>query len=205
MLLALCGGCAVLWALGVAPATLAAGGGAFLLGFSGVLLRRAWATPPGLASLRAAGSYADDGLRPLPESTPPIDEISQEKIDAAMGALFDRLPVGLLRIDGDGRVTRSNTLAQDLLHMEAGETVKFESLVDGLGRSVTAWMRTARDNTEVLKPEMVQARRRQGDAVIQVSLLPPPLREEDGLAARGDGGGRVVHRGANPNRLDHLG
>lgn len=110
---------------------------------------------------------------PIQEDTPQIDAITEQQIAQKIQNLFDRLPIAMVHIDRDGRVGQTNAAARGFLRLETAETPPFETLVEGLGRSVGVWMQTARDNDVICKPEMVQVKRSKTEAILQVSLMPP--------------------------------
>ncbi|WGI20505.1 ATP-binding protein [Amylibacter sp. IMCC11727] len=120
---------------------------------------------------------------PIQEDTPQIDAITEQQIAQKIQNLFDRLPIAMVHIDRDGRVGQTNAAARGFLRLETAETPPFETLVEGLGRSVGVWMQTARDNDVICKPEMVQVKRSKTEAILQVSLMPPPVDGQGGLIA----------------------
>jgi two-component system cell cycle sensor histidine kinase/response regulator CckA len=131
--------------------------------------------------------FPDLDLTPFPEPEkllpPVIDPMTQTQIAEKVQQLFDRLPIAMLQIDARGRVGQSNAAAREFLRMEPAETPLFENLVEGLGRSVSSWIRAAHDNQTLCKPEMVQVKRSSSDEILQVSLLPPPVEGQGSLIA----------------------
>lgn len=158
---------------GVPGASLAMVGAAFLLGFGAVVF-----VAPGTAT-QALNRFR----RPLKGAQQIQRETPEEIVRSGVADLFDELPVALLRIGPDGTVLQSNAAARTLLRLQADERPKFESLIDGLGRSVSAWLHVATENPDVLKPEIIQARRRRGEAVLQVTLMHSPLAGDQSLIA----------------------
>lgn len=119
----------------------------------------------------------------VPDPVPVVDPMTETKIAEKVQQLFDRLPIAMVHIDSRGRIGQSNVAAREFLRLEPAETPLFETLVEGLGRSVSTWMQAARDNHAPCKPEMVQVRRSQTEEILQVSLMPPPVDGQGGLIA----------------------
>ncbi|MBR9864475.1 MAG: hybrid sensor histidine kinase/response regulator, partial [Rhodobacteraceae bacterium] len=109
--------------------------------------------------------------------------MSEALVAEKMQQLFDRLPVALVQIDSRGRVGQSNAAAREFLRLEPAESPLFASLVEGMGRSVSTWIQSARDLQEPTNPEMVQVRRSNGEEILQVSLMPPPVAGQGGMIA----------------------
>ena len=126
---------------------------------------------------------------PVPEKAEPVAEkVQHNKVNVAAAQLtvrqlFDDLPIALLRINIDGTVVQANSAAQEFLKIDAREMPLFEDLVEGLGRSVSAWLTSARERSGKPKPEMIQVKRSAGDSVLQVSLMQPPGGAEGSLIA----------------------
>ncbi|WP_069299163.1 hybrid sensor histidine kinase/response regulator [Neptunicoccus sediminis] len=114
---------------------------------------------------------------------PALAPISETLIAEKMQQLFDRLPIALVQIDSRGRVGQSNAAAREFLRLEPAESPLFDSLVEGMGRSVSAWIQSSRDVQEPTSPEMVQVRRSLGEEILQVTLMPPPVAGQGGLIA----------------------
>ncbi|GGA10867.1 hybrid sensor histidine kinase/response regulator [Neptunicoccus cionae] len=158
---------------------------AFLGGFSLVLIaRRQNDAAAQQAEIKEEFSV---GLPPAKaEYTPPqpaLAPMSETLITEKMQQLFDRLPVALVQIDSRGRVGQSNAAAREFLRLEPAESPLFDSLVEGMGRSVSTWIKSARDLQEPTNPEMVHVRRSNGEEILQVSLMPPPVAGQGGLIA----------------------
>ncbi|PLS20721.1 hybrid sensor histidine kinase/response regulator [Amylibacter cionae] len=118
-----------------------------------------------------------------PPPEPALNPMSETLVAEKMQQLFDRLPIALVQIDSRGRVGQSNAAAREFLRLEPAESPLFASLVEGMGRSVSTWIQSARDLHEPTNPEMVQVRRSNGEEILQVSLMPPPVEGQGGMIA----------------------
>lgn len=181
---------ALIWILGASlflfwalpDATLRFGMVAFVSGFALVALGRHWKTPDSDMldiDVGPAGPLIAEPSEPVQT----IDPMTEAQVAQKVQSLFDRLPIAMVHIDSHGRIGQTNTAARDFLRLEPAETPLFETLVEGLGRSVSAWMQTAQDSDTVCKPEMVQVKRSKTEAILQVSLMPPPVDGQGGLIA----------------------
>ncbi len=84
--------------------------------------------------------------------------------------LLDALPVPLLKISPKGALLLANRPARHLLGISSVAGDPFASLVEGLGRSVSDWVREAAEGRTVLKPEIMRASRASKETYIQVTL-----------------------------------
>lgn len=99
-------------------------------------------------------------------------------------AAFDTLPVGLLRLDADGRVTFANRLARDLLPaMGTGDERRLGALVEGLGRSVREWVSEAAAGRGLYRPEVVRVSGADVETYLQITLGRPLTGGDGGLVA----------------------
>lgn len=89
---------------------------------------------------------------------------------SAIDQFFDALPVALVRMRADGAVTRANRMARELLGHSMNGDVRFDSLVEGLGRSVSAWLGDAVAGCAERRPEVVRATLPDADTYLQVTL-----------------------------------
>lgn len=87
-------------------------------------------------------------------------------------ALFDILPVPLLKLGADGTVLRANPPARALIGIgtEGGGPLRLAEVLEGLGRPVTDWVADAAAGRGTLKPEFLRVRRADTEAFIQVAL-----------------------------------
>jgi two-component system, cell cycle sensor histidine kinase and response regulator CckA len=97
---------------------------------------------------------------------------------SAMDQFFDVLPVALARLRPDGTVSGANRMARALLAHSMNGEVRFDALVDGLGRSVSGWIEAALAGRASRKPEIVRASAAATDVYLQVMLH--RIRDGDG-------------------------
>ena len=90
--------------------------------------------------------------------------------DAESWPFFDDLPVPLLRIEPSGAIEMSNRMSRELLADEIGPGTRMTDLVEGLGRSVTAWIEDAFGGRGLGHSEMLRARRAHSDVFLQITL-----------------------------------
>lgn len=109
-------------------------------------------------------------VKNIPENQREIDLVRQglPATNNTISDLFDTLPIALLQIGEGDEVIRANSAARKLLGFEAKENLKFDALVEGLGRSIDSWLRQVREQD--LKTEMVRAKRKKGDVYVQISF-----------------------------------
>ncbi len=85
-------------------------------------------------------------------------------------ALFDALPVPLLKIARSGEVQMANRLARDLLDDPMAVGAPLSSLVEGLGRPIGEWLADAVEGRGLNRPEVVQASRPSKEVYLQITL-----------------------------------
>ncbi|MDE3080907.1 MAG: response regulator [Paracoccaceae bacterium] len=85
-------------------------------------------------------------------------------------ALFENLPVALVRISSTGLVEAANQLGRDYLGLSAEEQPAFGSIVGGLGRPVGDWITDTLAGRADGRPEVLRASRRKEDRFFQISL-----------------------------------
>jgi signal transduction histidine kinase len=156
----------------------------FLSGFALVAVCRIKLSPVVEDLNVETAELSQNDVSPIPTGVEQVSNpLTELQIAQKVQSLFDRLPIAMVHIDSNGRIEQTNAAARDFLQLEPAETPLFQTLVEGLGRSVSAWMQTARDNNTVSKPEMVQVKRSKTEAILQVSLMPPPVDGHGGLIA----------------------
>ena len=96
---------------------------------------------------------------------------------------IDELPVPLLKIAPSGEVLGSNREARMLLDRPVPAQTLVTDLFEGLGRPLVDWLEEAASGKGTLKPEFLQARGRDEEQFIQVSLNPAGDAERDYLLA----------------------
>jgi two-component system cell cycle sensor histidine kinase/response regulator CckA len=101
---------------------------------------------------------------------------------SAMDQFFDSLPVALVKLRADGTITRANRMARALLGHSMNGSPRFDSLVEGLGRSVSGWLREAAAG-QTFRSEVVRAVAPETDAYIQVTLHRMQDGDQQGLIA----------------------
>ncbi|MEZ5913721.1 MAG: ATP-binding protein [Paracoccaceae bacterium] len=82
---------------------------------------------------------------------------------------FEGLPVALLRLDLDGRVTGANALARGLLRMGEEANLLVAELLEGLGRPVQDWLDDVAAGRISNRPEILRATRSDEDVFLQVA------------------------------------
>ncbi|WP_417249246.1 ATP-binding protein [Celeribacter sp.] len=96
----------------------------------------------------------------LPDMAPQMGEWSQ----------LDALPVALLKVTRDGRISECNRPARELLAMPCDYAgMALADLVEGLGRSVSDWVMDVAMG-RVQKAEFVRASRPEKDTFLQIAL-----------------------------------
>ena len=100
----------------------------------------------------------------------PGDHAGEDAALSYPAAMFEELPVPLLRIDEGGRVTACNRLVRDIF---GGDDVAGRSmwdLVDGLGRSVRDWLQDAFDGRSRRQAVVLRAKGVSPEVFLQVTL-----------------------------------
>lgn len=80
------------------------------------------------------------------------------------------IPIAVLRIDEAGLVKYANPAARELLHISDKETPYFSDLIEGMGRSVSQWVKKSTQREGWNKSEFAMAKRVQGDLHLRVQL-----------------------------------
>ncbi|CTQ32944.1 Blue-light-activated protein [Jannaschia rubra] len=97
---------------------------------------------------------------------------------------LDALPVALLRLDAEGRVSFANRLARDLLPATAnGDERRLAAMVEGLGRSVREWVSEAAAGRGLYRAEVVRVTGAEVETYLQITLGRPMNDGEGGLLA----------------------
>ncbi|THD74951.1 response regulator [Thalassobius vesicularis] len=94
-------------------------------------------------------------------------------------AVFDNLPVALLRIGCEGEIVQSNRLARDLLGLTTTQGVQLPKIVEGLGRPVSDWLADARQGRGLNKSEFLRLKSAKAEVFLQITLS----RYEEGASA----------------------
>ncbi len=95
-----------------------------------------------------------------------------EQLSMADWAGFDVLPVALLKVTEDGRITQVNRAARELLSLEPQEVLTLSDVIEGIGRDVTDWLIEAEGDAEDAEnlPAFVRARRTRTETFLQMSV-----------------------------------
>lgn len=96
---------------------------------------------------------------------------------------FDSVPVALLRLSADGRVTAINREARALLKAPERDALRFSDLVEGLGRSVDDWLADAMAGRALDRPEVLRAAHAGPEQFVQVTLRRVTEGAQPGLVA----------------------
>tara|TARA_R110002124_G_scaffold114463_17_gene269046 strand:- start:2376 stop:4118 length:1743 start_codon:yes stop_codon:yes gene_type:complete len=83
---------------------------------------------------------------------------------------FEDTPIALLRLSREGMVLTHNKAAQDLLKIAPGESPYFNELIEGMGRSVSQWVKKTNQRPGWHKSEFGMARRSDGDVYLRIQL-----------------------------------
>ncbi|QHQ34874.1 ATP-binding protein [Algicella marina] len=85
--------------------------------------------------------------------------------------LFQKLPVGLVRINLEGRMTYLNAAAQNLLDEEAVPGKRFADHVEGLGRSIPERLEDAFAGRAQSRSEVARCHRDGSEVFLQVNMI----------------------------------
>jgi two-component system cell cycle sensor histidine kinase/response regulator CckA len=123
-----------------------------------------------VAEVEGAGERREIYLLPITAPEPPA------VADGPGGEVEEELPVALVRLTGDGRITRANRRARDLLGLDGGAEPSLHALLDGPGRPLRDWIADIDAGRIMAKPEVLRLRRQDDDQFVQVL----PHRAPDG-------------------------
>lgn len=96
--------------------------------------------------------------------------VAGDRAPAPDAAVFEELPVALIRVDADGGVIEANRCARELLAVPRDEQLALADLVEGLGRPVADWVQEVLTGRTAGRAEVLGARRLDGDRFVHVSL-----------------------------------
>lgn len=85
-------------------------------------------------------------------------------------AFLDNLPVPLLKLAQDGTILHLNRLARNLLGVSDGTGQPLGEMLEGLGRSVSDWIRDAAADRGTVHAELLRVRRDDREVFVQVTL-----------------------------------
>lgn len=83
---------------------------------------------------------------------------------------FDELPVALLKLAPDGRVTLANRAARALINLPVTSKTVMSDLMEGLGRSILDWLMEAVEGKNANQTEFLRLKREDKEVIVQVSL-----------------------------------
>jgi len=83
---------------------------------------------------------------------------------------FQDLPVPLIKVTPDGKVQAFNKLASELIGVSLVETAHLSQIMEGLGRSITDWIKDALAAKMVQKSEFLRLKRTDREVFVQVVL-----------------------------------
>jgi two-component system cell cycle sensor histidine kinase/response regulator CckA len=83
---------------------------------------------------------------------------------------FEALPVPLLKVTPEGRVTKANRSARTLLRAENGDSRNLSDLMEGLGRSIPDWLSDAAAGKGLGRSEFLRLTRSDQEVFVQVTL-----------------------------------
>jgi len=83
---------------------------------------------------------------------------------------MDDLPIALLSLSAEGRVINSNRAAQELLNIKPSEESYLNELVEGMGRSVSQWIKKTSQIPGWHKTEFAMAKRSDHDVYLRIQL-----------------------------------
>lgn len=99
------------------------------------------------------------------------------------GALFDTLPVPLVKLNATGGIVLANRGARVLLGDDIPPGRHLSDLVSGLGRSVSDWLQDAINGRGLNRSEFLQVTKQTKDVFVQVTLKRLPEDDEGELVA----------------------
>jgi len=123
-------------------------------------------TQNGPEAVRVVEHLRENGRREL--FLVPCDP--NEIAGATTRRLFDELPVALMKLSAEGLVLQANKLARGLVGETTDNDTPLSSLVQGMGRPISDWLRSATEGHALNRPEVVQATEKGTDVFLQVAL-----------------------------------
>ncbi|MFD1882784.1 ATP-binding protein [Paracoccus pacificus] len=121
------------------------------------------------AEIRLGGALMLWRIEAAEQAAPPPAEDVQRETASGTTADFDRLPIALLGMDHDGKVTAINAAARRLLG-DIPANARFPDLFDGLGRPAADWIAEALDGRSEGRPEVLRARLSPTETYMQITL-----------------------------------
>jgi len=84
--------------------------------------------------------------------------------------VFQELPVPLVKVNADGHVTAFNRSAASLIGISLQDQVHLSDLMEGLGRSITDWLKETVEGRAVQHSEFLRLKRTDKEVFVQVTL-----------------------------------
>lgn len=106
-------------------------------------------------------------LLPAPDQS---NNVSHPKAVNGIWEAIEDLPVPLLKVDADGVITASNKEARSLFEIDSTEGLKFDELLDGLGRPIEDWLKEAILGKGGHASQFLRGRGSHHETYIQVTL-----------------------------------
>ncbi len=105
------------------------------------------------------------------------------QITADGWAIFDELPVPLLKLSRSGEIRLSNRPARALLGLDSCAGRRLADLMEGPGRPISDWLDDAAAKRGTVHSEFLRVRRSDKEVFVQVTLNPVPDAGETALIA----------------------
>lgn len=109
-----------------------------------------------------------DGLRDI--ILLPQDVFGGEPAGQSAARDFDEIPIGLVRLDGAGRVAGTNRASRVLMGLADDDQRFLWEVVEGLGRPVADWLEDARSGRALNRPEVLRVIRPGAEVFVQIIL-----------------------------------
>jgi len=122
--------------------------------------------PSGLP-MQAIGAGSSDGYQDVVLVSP---EAFGHDVKPAHVADFEEIPVALLQLDAEGRISGTNRLARSLLALGVNDERFFWQVVEGLGRPVADWLTDAQAGRALGRPEILRASLTGSETYVQIIL-----------------------------------
>ena len=123
--------------------------------------------------IRTAGGTCDAVVTEIPTRSG-RREIFLVPIEGGSGtdhsAVFETLPVPMLKIAPSGQVLAANLLAQALIGAEIGASTHLNEVMEGLGRPIDDWLEATLQGTVTKNSEFLRLRRADKEVFVQVAL-----------------------------------
>jgi two-component system cell cycle sensor histidine kinase/response regulator CckA len=85
-------------------------------------------------------------------------------------AVFETLPVPMIKIAADGRILAANQMAVGLLRIEINENLMLGQAMEGLGRPISDWLQETLSGKSLKNSEFLRVSRKDREVFVQVTL-----------------------------------